>query len=180
MINFGHLEFSEKMRLFRVNFNPQWYCLFHGAVALRHGSQHVGFDVQKWQQMERNFSTRLYSFQVCPRQIEKLYLGKAISFLWCFFPRLKVATDIDRNKPARIMERSIFSERYCFLENQRRNGILSAAEFALMDHWFQWALNQLGDDVKPDLIGITQCLKIARKISFDIMRAKFLLKLRAL
>ena len=91
-----------------------------------------------------------------------------------------MATDIDRNKPARIMERSIFSERYCFLENQRRNGILSAAEFALMDRWFQWALNQLGDDVKPDLIGITQCLKIARKISFDIMRAKFLLKLRAL
>ena len=108
----------------------------------------------------------------CPRQIEKLYLEKAISFLWCFFPRLKVATDIDRNKPARIMERSIFSERYCFLENQRRNGILSAAEFALMDRWFQWALNQLGDNVKPDLIGITQCLKIARKVSFDIIASE--------
>ena len=39
-------------------------CLFDGAVALRHGSQHVGFDVQKWQQVEWNFSARLYPFQV--------------------------------------------------------------------------------------------------------------------
>ena len=52
------------------------------------------------------------------------------------------------------MERSIFSERYCFLENQRRMGILSAAEFALMDRWFQFAQKHFWDYVKPDLIGI--------------------------
>jgi len=50
------------------------------------------------------------------------------------------------------MERSIFSERYCFLENQRRMGLLSAAEFALMDRWFQFAQKHFWDYVKPDLI----------------------------
>ena len=32
--------------------------------------------------------------------------------------RLQVALDIDETRPVRIMERSIFSERFCFLENQ--------------------------------------------------------------
>ena len=64
-----------------------------------------------------------------------------------------MATNINDSKPARILERSIFSERYCFLENQLRIGAITAAEYSLMNRWFQFAQKQFEPYVKPDLIG---------------------------
>ena len=83
------------------------------------------------------------------------FFHKNPKLFFCYF-RLKAATNMSA-KPARIMERSIFSERYCFLENSLRMGVLSSAEFSLMNRWFQFAKKQFEYYVKPDLIGkITQ------------------------
>ena len=51
------------------------------------------------------------------------------------------------------MERSIFSERYCFLENALNMGVLSSAEFSLMNRWFGFVKDQYKHYVQPDLIG---------------------------
>jgi deoxynucleoside kinase len=55
-----------------------------------------------------------------------------------------------RQRPIRIMERSIYSGRYCFLESLR--GDLTAAEFAVIDKWFNMATAKLAKYIKPDLI----------------------------
>ena len=59
--------------------------------ALRHRSQHVGFNVQKWQQVEWNFSARLYPFQVFRKH------QSCVNFsTWCFdalgwkWPRISI------------------------------------------------------------------------------------------
>jgi len=41
-------------------------------------------------------------------------------------------------KPVKIMERSLFSAKYCFVENLRRNGKMNDVEFAVLDEWFQY------------------------------------------
>ena len=64
-----------------------------------------------------------------------------------------MATDLSESKPVRIMERSIFSERYCFLEMMHQGQILSKAEYSLMDRWFQFAWKQYKEFVQPDVIG---------------------------
>jgi hypothetical protein len=60
---------------------------------------------------------------------------------------------IDPSKPVRIMERSIFSERVCFLENQLKTGQLSKAEYSIMVSWFNFAEKAFWEHVKPDVIG---------------------------
>ena len=54
----------------------------------------------------------------------------------------------------RIIERSIYSERYCFLQWMMGNNGISAPEGALMDGWFKFASKHLKEKIKPDLIGI--------------------------
>ena len=41
--------------------------------------------------------------------------------------------------------------RYCFIENLHGSGLMSDAEYAVLDQWFQWITENA--DVKPDLIG---------------------------
>lgn len=67
------------------------------------------------------------------------------------YSRLKVASELSESKAVRIMERSIFSERYCFLEMMRR-GPLSSAEYALMDRWFHFAIHHFHQFVQPDVL----------------------------
>ena len=62
--------------------------------------------------------------------------------------------NIDETRPVRIMERSIFSERFCFLENQLATKQISNVEFSLMDRWFHLASKAYEKFVKPDIIGI--------------------------
>jgi len=66
--------------------------------------------------------------------------------------RLQVALDIDETRPVRIMERSIFSERFCFLENQFATGQISQVEYSLMDRWFKLNSKAFEKFVKPDII----------------------------
>ena len=51
------------------------------------------------------------------------------------------------------MERSIFSARYCFVENMRQSGTIQESEFQVLDQWFQFATApDSGLDLGVDLI----------------------------
>jgi hypothetical protein len=69
------------------------------------------------------------------------------------FFRLQAALNITTDRPIRILERSLFSERYCFVENQRRMSKLADVEFVLADQWFQFINKHFQEQIKPDLIG---------------------------
>ena len=62
------------------------------------------------------------------------------------------------DKPLRLMERSVFSERYCFLEaghaaNHKVGGKgITDPEYLLMTKWFKLLTEQLWSHLKPDLI----------------------------
>lgn len=53
--------------------------------------------------------------------------------------------------PIKLMERSLYSARYCFVEHMHRNGTIHPAQFAVLDEWFKFIHNQIQLDV--DLIG---------------------------
>lgn len=52
--------------------------------------------------------------------------------------------------PVKLMERSIFSARYCFVEHMMRTGTLHPAQFAVLDEWFRFIHREIPIDV--DLI----------------------------
>lgn len=56
-------------------------------------------------------------------------------------------------KRVRIMERSVFSEHACFLQNTMDMGVISDVEYCLQGRWFSFLTDKLWDKVKPDLIG---------------------------
>ncbi|XP_066148501.1 deoxynucleoside kinase-like [Euwallacea fornicatus] len=43
-------------------------------------------------------------------------------------------------KPIKMIERSVYSARYCFVERLLRDGLLPAPSAAVLDHWFQWII----------------------------------------
>ena len=57
------------------------------------------------------------------------------------------------SKPVKLIERSIYSARYCFVENMYRTGKLQGSEFSVLDEWFKFATNKENSlDLKVDLI----------------------------
>ncbi|XP_060533001.1 deoxynucleoside kinase-like [Cylas formicarius] len=52
--------------------------------------------------------------------------------------------------PVKLMERSIFSARYCFVEKLARDGLLPKPSAAVIDKWFRWVLHNA--DVDVDLV----------------------------
>ncbi|XP_041975860.1 deoxynucleoside kinase isoform X2 [Aricia agestis] len=52
--------------------------------------------------------------------------------------------------PVKLMERSLYSARYCFVEHMRRAGTLHPAQFAVLDEWFMFMQRTTNIDV--DLI----------------------------
>jgi len=50
----------------------------------------------------------------------------------------------------KLMERSIFSGRYCFIENLYQSKLMEPAEYSVLSEWFKWITNNL--DVDVDLI----------------------------
>jgi len=60
---------------------------------------------------------------------------------------------ISANKSARLMERSVYSERICFLETLKSMGGISQPEFNIAASWFEVMTANLGEKIKPDLIG---------------------------
>ncbi|XP_076370480.1 deoxynucleoside kinase isoform X7 [Tachypleus tridentatus] len=52
--------------------------------------------------------------------------------------------------PVKLMERSIFSAKYCFVENLYRSGAMPEVEYIVLSEWFDWLVNN--EDVHLDLI----------------------------
>ena len=56
-------------------------------------------------------------------------------------------------KPVKLMERSIFSARYCFVENMVRSGRILGCEYEVLDEWFKFATSpDNGLNLNVDLI----------------------------
>ncbi|KAM6916268.1 thymidine kinase 2, mitochondrial [Xenentodon cancila] len=52
--------------------------------------------------------------------------------------------------PVRVMERSIFSARYIFVENLFRSGKMPEVDYAVLDEWFNWIITNIS--IPVDLI----------------------------
>ncbi|XP_033754680.1 thymidine kinase 2, mitochondrial-like [Pecten maximus] len=52
--------------------------------------------------------------------------------------------------PVKMMERSIFSAKYCFVENLFRSGKMADMEYVVLSEWFDWI--RLHHDLSVDLI----------------------------
>ncbi|XP_021914701.1 thymidine kinase 2, mitochondrial isoform X3 [Zootermopsis nevadensis] len=53
--------------------------------------------------------------------------------------------------PVKMMERSIYSARYCFVENLAREELMPAADYVVLDEWFKWITSHF--HIGGDLIG---------------------------
>lgn len=51
----------------------------------------------------------------------------------------------------KLMERSLFSGRYCFVENLYQSKLMEPAEYSVISEWFKWITSNI--DVGVDLIG---------------------------
>jgi len=56
------------------------------------------------------------------------------------------------DKPIKLMERSIFSARYCFVENLFKSGKMQASEYEVLVQWFNFLTASPELDLKIDLI----------------------------
>uniref|UniRef100_A0A914XDP9 Deoxynucleoside kinase domain-containing protein n=1 Tax=Plectus sambesii TaxID=2011161 RepID=A0A914XDP9_9BILA len=45
-----------------------------------------------------------------------------------------------QTRPVKVMERSIFSAKYCFVENLRTAGLMPPVEYAVLSEWFDWLI----------------------------------------
>nr|CAD7396555.1 unnamed protein product [Timema cristinae] len=70
-------------------------------------------------------------------------------------------------QPTKLMERSIFSARYCFVENLVNNGLMPQAEYVVLDEWFKWITSNL--DVGGDLIVY---LRTRPEVVYERMKAR--------
>ncbi|XP_014664194.1 PREDICTED: thymidine kinase 2, mitochondrial-like [Priapulus caudatus] len=68
---------------------------------------------------------------------------------YALLTRLQVYNE-PHKRPITIMERSIFSSRYCIGENLYRSGKMPAVEYMVLDEWYQWVV--ANTEVHADLI----------------------------
>lgn len=62
----------------------------------------------------------------------------------------------------KLMERSVYSARYCFVEKMERDGLMAAPAVAVMDKWFQYVTEL--PDTEVDLIVY---LRTTPEIAYD-------------
>ncbi|XP_064598958.1 thymidine kinase 2, mitochondrial-like isoform X2 [Liolophura sinensis] len=55
-----------------------------------------------------------------------------------------------QTKPVKLMERSILSAKYCFVENLHESGKMPDVEYAVLSEWFDWILKH--HNINIDLI----------------------------
>lgn len=55
-----------------------------------------------------------------------------------------------QSKPIKLMERSIFSARYCFVENLFNCGSMPSVDHSVLEEWYQWLL--ANENVNVDLV----------------------------
>ena len=56
------------------------------------------------------------------------------------------------NKPVKMMERSLHSAKYCFVENLRKTGKMHETEYQVLSSWFDFLLSSPEIDISVDLI----------------------------
>jgi len=59
---------------------------------------------------------------------------------------------MDTSKNVKLMERSIFSAKYCFVENLMRSGKMPLSEYEVLSSWFDFLLTSPQVDLGVDLI----------------------------
>lgn len=75
---------------------------------------------------------------------------------WCYTVQMFMLLTLmelhtkPQTKPVRMMERSVYSSRYCFVENQHKNKLMNEMEYLMLAKWFDWLMTV--NDVKIDLI----------------------------
>ncbi|KAL4221593.1 thymidine kinase 2 [Mactra antiquata] len=52
--------------------------------------------------------------------------------------------------PIKMIERSLYSARYCFVENLYKNGLMPEVDYAILSEWYNWI--QENEDMHIDLI----------------------------
>lgn len=52
--------------------------------------------------------------------------------------------------PVKMIERSLYSARYCFVENLYRGGLMPEVDYAILSEWYNWI--QENEDMHIDLI----------------------------
>jgi deoxyadenosine/deoxycytidine kinase len=69
---------------------------------------------------------------------------------YAFVTRILTCEQIIRknDKAVQILERSVYSDRYCFANNLFQMGAMSALEWKLYQEWFEWLIDTY--TVKPD------------------------------
>ena len=72
------------------------------------------------------------------------------------------------NKAVKLMERSIYSARYCFVENMHKSGKMLGCEFEVLDEWFKFATDNSGLNINVDLIIYLRTTP--EKVSLDILK----------
>jgi len=61
-------------------------------------------------------------------------------------------TSKDSRSPVTILERSLYSERYCFVQMLLESGVITPGEFALLDRWFHTLTSPAITGMGVDLI----------------------------
>ncbi|KAL8576618.1 hypothetical protein ACOMHN_025093 [Nucella lapillus] len=56
----------------------------------------------------------------------------------------------EHTKPIKLLERSLYSTRHCFVENSYRNNIINGMEYTILNKWFDWLVKSQKADL--DLI----------------------------
>lgn len=61
---------------------------------------------------------------------------------YAFITRMRAEQEAKKNNPhaVHILERSVFSDRYCFAKNCFEMGVMTPLEWALYQEWFSWLI----------------------------------------
>ncbi len=92
----------------------------------------------KWQRVagtDENLLEKFYSDT--PRWA---YTFQTYAFVSRLLEQSKKA--VDNCQGIQILERSVFSDRYCFAQNAYEAGLMSSLEWALYKEWFNWLVDQ--------------------------------------
>jgi len=72
-------------------------------------------------------------------------------------------------EPVKLMERSIYSARYCFVENLKQEGKLQSSEYEVLDAWFRY-LNE-----SPDIlleVDLLVYLKTSPQVAYERLKKR--------
>ncbi|KAL0271809.1 UNVERIFIED_CONTAM: hypothetical protein PYX00_008793 [Menopon gallinae] len=75
--------------------------------------------------------------------------------------------EMETLKPVKMIERSIYSARYCFIENLHREGVLPPAQVVVLDEWFKWLISR--EKLKCDLIVY---LRTSPEVAYERIKAR--------